>query len=128
MLGGGRGGGGGGVDDRADRERALHLRRVRVALEEVRAVDERDREGLVADAVDVGRHVDARPAQMEVVEARVVVDDERVRAGVEVLHGRAARIRERDREGVALADVAGEHRIRGARGTAGAEEGDEQPP
>ena len=62
------GGGGGGRRDRADREAALHLRRVRVALEEVRPVGERDREGLVADECDVGRDSDAGAGEVEVVE------------------------------------------------------------
>ncbi len=35
---------------------------------------------------DVGRDGDAGAGEVEVVEARVVVDDERVRAGVEMLH------------------------------------------
>ena len=45
----------------------------------------------------------------------MVVDDERVRARVEVLDLGARRVLQRDREGVVQADVAGQHRIVGAR-------------
>src|SRR5205085_1043970 len=91
---------------------------------------QRDREGLVADEVDVGRHVHgvARPGpeHPEVVHGRVVVEDERVRAGVEVRHRGAARVLERDHEGVVQPDVAGQDRIVSAARRRQQQSGDER--
>ena len=54
---------------RTDEEAALHLQRMRVALELEEAVDKGQVPGRVAGEVDVRRHVDAaRAEQMEVVE------------------------------------------------------------
>ena len=93
----------------------MHLRNVLVALEEVRAVDERDGERLVADRVHARRHADAGAVEIEVVESRVIVDEEGVRAGGEVGHRRSRRVLERDRERVVEPDVPDERRIVGPR-------------
>src|SRR3954454_16152338 len=103
--------------ERAHREVSLHLTRMRIALEEVLPVDKGDGEGLIADEVDGGLNVDAAgAAQVEVVKGRVVVDEERVRPGLEMRHPCAARVGQPDREAVFDTDVAGQHRVGSARG------------
>ena len=64
----------------------------------------------------------ARAGEVEVVKRRMVVDDERVGARIEVLDLGARRVRERDREGVVQAHVAGEHGVVGAHCARGADE------
>ena len=107
---------------RPDREAAAHRVGVRVAHEGVGAVGEHHGEGPAADLLDAGRHVDARPSEVEVVVARAIVHRQ-----IDLYGGRQARqrltlrIRERDRE--PRADGAGELRV-GRRGDRNRDEGD----
>ena len=72
--------------------------RVRVALEAVDPVGERDRPRHGADLFDLGAHVDAGAGQVEVVLDGLVVHGDLVRADRQVRDVRAARIPKRDRE------------------------------
>ena len=68
-------------------------------MKRVLPVDERERERLLADRRDVGRHVDsAGPEEMEVVLVGLVVDREREGPGIEMVVTRPAPSSSEDRE------------------------------
>src|SRR6266849_6637093 len=85
---------------------------MRVTLEVVTAVRQRDRPHHGRDLLDLGRLVHARAGQMEVVDVAFVLDLDRVRAGIEVPDGVARGIDELDEE--PGADGAEERRALGA--------------
>src|SRR4029450_11029851 len=72
----------------ADRERAVHEVLVRVALEPVRARGEVDRPRHGPAPRDLRGLIDTGPGQVEVVRGTLVVDLDRVRALLELGHGR----------------------------------------
>src|SRR4051812_23457527 len=92
----------------ADGEVSIHLARVRVADEGVAARLELDREGLGGLVGHAGRVVETTAAEMEVVDAGIVVDSQLVGAGRDVRDALPALIGERDGEGVVLAHLADE--------------------
>ena len=69
-----------------------------IADERVLAVDEIERVGLRPLRLDLGRDIDARPSEMEVVIVRLVLDRERERTGIEARDLGPRSVLDRDRE------------------------------
>ena len=92
------GGGGGGNRRRPHAEVTFHLIGVRIALEAVQAVDERNGPGHLAGVLDRGRLVHVRTEDMEVVLQPLVDHADVVRPRIEVSNGGAVRVSECDRE------------------------------
>src|SRR5207249_4759318 len=101
-----------------DREAPVHARGVRIALVLVGPLLQGDVPRRRARAADARHLVDAGAHQVEVVNRALVVDDDRVRTGLQLRDALAGRVLERDLE--VRADGAGQ--LRGGRGCAGHDE------